>query len=215
VGIVIGVALAVATSAAGIPHRPAEQPTAASPPGTPPDYASEFLAAWARSRTISYVADTSFVRTVGGRIALKADGIEVRRPPEWLSRQGGSWRGVLGGRRVDCNNAVDGKTRCGTTDEVVDYGADVEAELQGFRSWLTGAASYAVERQGGCFDMRRIRPVQAPPLGDHARYCFDDAGLAVEIEITTATAVDHRTLGNVRLAVTDQDLQLPVASGDS
>jgi hypothetical protein len=212
VGIVIGVALAAATSAAGVPHRP---PSAPAPTVTPASRsladAEGFLAAWARSRSISYAAQSHFDRTVDGRPALSTDGLVARQPPQWVERQGGTWTALLRGQRLECDDAINGRTRCVAVESNVDYRTDVANELQAFRSWLVDApVSYQVSFGGGCFVMHRVRPVLAPPLGDDARYCFDVAGVAVLTEITTATALDRQTLSQVRSGVTAQDLQLPV-----
>jgi len=206
IGTVIGVGLAVALSAAGIPHRPATATRVATPEATGSNATKAFLAAWARSRAITYAADTRFVRTIDGRTALSAEGFEARRPPQWVERQGDSWTGLIGGHRLECNDAIDGKFRCTSGVDTVDYSADVASELRAFSSWLTEPASYDIVQQGDCFVMQRTREVLAPPLGDRAQYCFDPDGVPIDAEITTATAVDHKTLTNVRTSVTDNDL---------
>ncbi|MCU1346477.1 MAG: hypothetical protein JWL70_2743 [Acidimicrobiia bacterium] len=214
-GLVIGVGLAVAMSAAGIPHRPAVRPPPAAQASRQP-IAEQFLATWARSRAVTYAADTTFVRTINGRVALSQDGFVARRPPDWVQRQGSTWTGVLGRRRFECDDALNGRNRCTSSDAVADYNADVAREVQAFRSWLVDQSSYEVSYQpaaaGGCFLLRRLVPVLAPPLGDQARYCFDEMDVPLETEITTAGTVDHQTLINRRRVVTDDDLQVRIAS---
>jgi hypothetical protein len=213
-GLVIGVGLAVATSAAGIPHRPGVPPTPAARASSQP-IAEQFLATWTRSRAVTYAASTTFVRTINGRVALSQDGFVARRPPDWVQRQGSTWTGISDRHRFECDDAVNGRTRCTSSAAVADYGADVAREVRAFRSWLVDQSSYEVSYQpaaaGGCFLLRRLVPVLAPPLGDQARYCFDELDVPVETEITTAGTVDHQTLINRRPVVTDGDLQVRVA----
>jgi hypothetical protein len=211
IGIVVGSALAVAVNELGVPHRPSSTVATVITPVVDPAAAAEFLDTWQRSRAVSYVADSRFTRTVGEQTALSADGRVARRPPEWLVRQGGSWQGLLHGQRFDCNNALDDQMRCAIAADDVDYQAEVAGEVTAFRSWITGTEpDYEVSRDGQCFQLRRIRPVLAPPLGDESRYCFDERDIPTSTSIRTGAATDTEVLIGARTEVADEDLTPPV-----
>ncbi|HSL56423.1 MAG TPA: hypothetical protein VK866_01140 [Acidimicrobiales bacterium] len=170
--------------------------------------AASFLAAWERSRTATYLVESTFVRTTPTGASVAAASTVVQRPPDRLVAQGGSVSGWLDGRRRVCDTTPEG-VRCQELDVEGSWAAEVAAELEILTGYVSGAAPlYRVATDdAGCHRLRLARAVLAPPYGRRALWCFDAAtGAVSRLEIERREATDVVVADRIVAAVTDADL---------
>jgi hypothetical protein len=184
--------------------------------------ARAFLSEWERSRLATFVMHADFVRTLTDGSQLKSTTTTVQDPPNTRLVIGfGSASGRLNGKIVGCAGTPDGEAGCVTSVEAPDYTAEVDAEIQGLESYVTGARpTYDVVDFGAtstvsggsarCFRLDLAVAVPAPPYGNHALFCFDHATEApILIEIERSEATDRTVATEVRSQVTPDDVQVP------
>lgn len=189
--------------------------------------AEAFLAAYERSRTGTYVAELVFTRTVPGRSgSLSYTQRLVQRPPDdRLLVGGGSAEGRRGGRVLRCATAPDGSASCTEGPPAGSYEEDVAGELGTLRDLVSGDRPvYEVAELGSdCFQLALAVAMPAPPYGERATFCFDEATGAVRRrEVVRPEATDVVEATAIRREVTDADLEvgpedlgsLPAAGSD-
>jgi len=194
------------------------EPAAVTPPVSGPQSAvdphavHDFLAAWRRSKTVTYAAEQTFRREFDDGRAFASESTIVQRPPDRLVSGMGIVEGQLGGHAVRCATGGDGKPACFTGADPFDYAGELDEEIAALRSYLLGGPPlYAIAAApGGCFELTQARDYPLPPYGSFARFCFDPStGAAVRIEIHRPGSVDTTVTGTIRTEVTDADFVLP------
>lgn len=190
--------------------------------GTPPrsvrgePAARNFLDVWRRSREATYVVRSDFVRTLPDGNKLRSTTTTVQRPPDDRLVIGlGAVSGRVGGRIVRCAPASGPGGPCVIGDRAIDYGREVDNEIDGLASYVLGSRPlYQVVDFGQsgdrCFRLDLALGLPSPPYGDHALFCFDrDTGAPSLIEIRRPEAVDRTVARQIRTVVTDADVRIP------
>ena len=197
---------------------------ASTPPPSPrgEKAAAALVAAWDRKLHGTYVVDQTFTRTLPNGSELRDGSRLVQRPPDRLIVGLGATTGTVGkqrrGKIVRCGPVV-GQT-CSPTADAGPYEDDVADELATLRSYLEGPNPlYRVTEyiDRGCFSLVLALQVPAPPYGNEALFCFDEAtGRAPQ----TLTVVERPEGHNraephaIRGAVAhDDDLRVPDDKG--
>lgn len=176
--------------------------------------AAEFVEAWERSRTGTFVVRSDFHRETARGGELDSDVLLVQRPPDYLVHQFGSVEGRLDDRLVGCSPDPAGQSVCRPTGERSDtsYDETVAREVTTFEQYFFGddGPLYRVTAKGGdCFDLHLTRLLPSAPYGDEARFCFDDAsGALTLVRIERAEGTDLTEAVEVRTDVRDEDFRL-------
>lgn len=195
-GVVVGMAVAVALVATGTLRLPPHREEANAQP--------EFLDAWARSRQGTFVVTSDFRRTIADGSTLYSATELVQRPPDRLVRQFGGISGKLGGHPIVCSTDPTGNYRCFPgSDDLPPYDQQVAKELDTFRSWFAGERPLykVVKADAGCFEFFLQVPYPDPDYGQYAKLCFDGPTGALRLierhlandVVETTEAVDIRT----------------------
>lgn len=174
--------------------------------------ATQFVDAWRRSLTSTYVVvDRLDRRLVDGR-RFTTETRLAQRPPDRVSISGGRVDGWRDGRRLACAAGPGGVITCADGGPAPAYADFVRRELADLRALVVARPSaYDVRRAGGgCFALRLRARILAPPYGEDATFCFDRTTGALRSSVVRrAEATDvHRA---VRLdgRVSDADLAPP------
>lgn len=181
--------------------------------------ASEFVDAWRASRGASYVADYDFVRTLPDGRTLEQTTRTVQRPPNDRLVIGlGSVAGRVAGKIVRCATAPDGSARCTTGSDADPYDVEVDREIATLEDYVRGDRPLYrvvafVDGPGRCFRLDLALALPSPPYGDHALFCFDDAGVPTRTVVQRPEATDESRITDVRTEVTDGDLAIPTDIG--
>jgi hypothetical protein len=214
VAILVLVGAAVAAFVIGTPPRSARgQPAARA-----------FLDQWERSRLATYYVRSDFTRTLPDGNQLKSTTTTVQDPPDNRLVIGfGSASGRLGGKIVRCAGTPDGGGGCITSTDAPDYQSEVDAEVQGLASYVTGDRPvYDVVDFGAdigpsgahCFRLDLAVALPAPPYGNQALFCFDRATDAPALtEISRTEAVDLTVAREIRTDLRPEDLEVPTDRG--
>ena len=201
-GVAVGAAVVVALVATGVlPALRREQ-------GDP---RAEFLAAFERSRTGTFVVESDFERRMDSGAVLTSAQLVAQRPPDRVVRQFGGIDGIVDGRSVLCTTTPDGGFGCRAAGTPRDYQAELRQELENLRGYVTPPAPiYRVERAGpGCYELRQVIVYADPPFGSFARFCFDErTGALVGVHRRLDNATETLTATAVRTEVTADDLGL-------
>lgn len=178
--------------------------------------ATAFVTAWERRLMSTWAVEGQSERsrldgTAGElRTAFRA----AQRPPDRIVEQYGAVDARRDGRSIGCGATVEGSDVLTCTDrgEAEPYTAQVSEELIRLRALVLGdEPAYTVTGRGdGCFDLTVVKADPAPPLGDTASFCFDEAtGAMRSSEILSVGVLDRTFATAIRPTVTDADLALP------
>lgn len=186
-GIAVGSAIAVALVAGGTLRVPVERDYT--------DASADFLAAWERSRTGTFVVDSEFRRTLADGRTLFSSSQLVQRPPDRILRQFGGIDGQIGGHPVICSTDQDDNYSCITgTMDLPPADEALRTELDTFRSYFTTPdpplyqVIHAPEEH--CFELIQQIVYPDPTYGRYAKLCFDPATGAM-------TSLERRLEGDV------------------
>lgn len=175
-----------------------------------PDASNEFIAAFQRSLTGTYVVEADYTRTLPDGRALTSRTFVAQRPPDSIRRQFGSISGTVAGRVVSCSNEVGGTMHCGPSAVAPDSAQAVQQALDNLRSYFAPPALYGAVAAGpDCFKLTQLRPSSVLPYGSSARFCFDPDTGAIRVlsqHLDGATDTFEATL--VRGDVTAADFDL-------
>ena len=184
--------------------RPARPLAAADP-------VAEFLAAYERSRTATFVVEQLFTRTAPDGRALSYEVRLAQRPPDdRLLIGGGNAEGRVGGNVVRCATEPSGTAGCQQGPPAEPYAAEVAAEVARLDELVSGSNPlYAVEAgDAGCWTLTLRLDLPSPPYGTEARFCFDaGTGAPVLLEVQRPEAVDVVEAVEIRREVTAADLR--------
>jgi hypothetical protein len=164
-GVVVGTVVVVVLVAAGVVRGPA----AARPA------AADFVEAWRRSRSGTFVVDGEVTRHMASGAELRSAYRLVQAPPNRLYRQFGSTDGTVDGRGVSCTERPDGSYDCtAAPDQAPAFDAALDAEIEDLREHFAAPAVYDAYDVGeGCFELEQRRAQPLPTFGTRARLCFD------------------------------------------
>jgi hypothetical protein len=180
--------------------------------------AEAFLAAYERSRQATFAADRTFTRTFSDGRSISYDEVLVQAPPDnRLLVGGGAASGRLDGNLLRCAANPGGGTRCFEGDAAEPWDEEVAREVEDLRSLVLGPDRvYDVEAgpDDGCFTLLLAVQMLAPPYGERAVFCYDDAtGAPARVEIHRTEASDVVEAVEIRPEVTEDDLR-PAELGD-
>jgi hypothetical protein len=210
VGVGVGIGAVVVTGDGG--SDAVDQPELADPSGLPAEHrtnAVNFLNAWERFRTGTFVVDLRFERTVAGKDApLVSAGILVQQPPRRIVRAFGNESSVSGEDAQTCELGADASSLCTPAHQTDPYDVQVASELSVLSNYFSGDAPlYRVEApNASCFRLFLYRAMPLPPYGDAAQFCFDaPTGAMTLFETTSASGTDRTTAERITTTVTDAD----------
>lgn len=175
------------------------------------DPVAGFLAAYERSRTATFVVEQRFTRTAPDGAELAYDRRLAQRPPDdRILVGGGAGEGRLDGRVVRCSTSPDGTSGCIEGPPAGPYAEEVAAEVATLRSLVEGdGAAYEVRAgEPGCWSLHLRVQIEAPPYGEVAGFCFDEAtGAPTRLEVRREEAIDVIEATAIRATVTAEDLR--------
>jgi hypothetical protein len=183
--------------------------------------AQNFLDAWRRSRTATYVVDSTFVRTLpDGKDFQGGTNRIVQRPPDRLVSGLGAVEGRVGDHVVRCGTGPpgdNGANKCFQGPLSTTYDEDVDVEIQALRDIVDGdhplytVTDFGVAGRSRCFRLDRVLEFLSPPYGDQALFCFDTATGAPVVSVVERPEGTDRTLAirPIRTEPTATDFQLP------
>jgi hypothetical protein len=205
-GLVVGIAATAAVAATWGPTG-----TRPAPAHTSPDAASAYIADWRRSQLATWKVVLRWRRQVGGA-QLEDDLRIAQRPPDRLSVAPGAVEARQGDRSLACAPGDDGRLRCRDAGAAPPYDQEVAAGEAVLRDQLTGRGRlYDVGSSSPhCYDLRLRVSYPAPPYGQRARLCLDDAtGAPTLREIDRTQGRDVQQAVAVSGRVDDADLAPP------
>jgi hypothetical protein len=176
----------------------------------------DLIEAWERSRTATFVRTATFERrSPSTGSAITSEDVLAQRPPRRLHRQLGGVDGRDDRRSILCPApAPDSDPLPCTYGEPggSSYDEDVQAEVDGLRSLVTGPDPvYGVARgdTAGCFDLAQLRVEPRAPFGVEASFCFDDeTGAPIDSRVTYAGGiVEVVVVLDLRSQVSEADLE--------
>jgi hypothetical protein len=180
----------------------------------------DFLAAFERSLTGTYVVQATYTRTieclptqsqcVNGE-ALRSGALVVQRPPDHLRRETGEIEGAINGHLIACTTESNGQNHCGPTPTTESFSKSVDSQMSALRGYFTGPVPlYRVVHAGAnCFELTQVREYPSAPYGTFARMCFDPAtGALVYVRRNLEGATDVFQATHVTGQVSDADFDL-------
>ena len=214
-GVGVGIGAVAATGGDGSDGSDAIDELAA-PSGLPPAHranAVNFLTAWQRFRTGTFVVNLRFERTVTGKDEpLVSDGILVQQPPRRVVRAFGNESSVFAGDAQTCELGADASSLCTPSHQTDPYDVQVASELSTFSNYFSGETPlYRVEAPAAnCFSLHLYRAMPLPPYGDAAQFCFDSAtGAMTLFETTSSDGADRTIAQRITPTVTEADFARP------
>ena len=203
-GIALGAVVAVVVVAAGgIGNRAAARPK--------PEATTEFIAAFERSLTATFVTTADYTRVLDDGRTLESATFIAQRPPDRLQRQFGGITGTVGGHQIMCSTTVDGSFHCGPAAPAADPAQAMSTQIENLHSYFVAPALYRVVKgdQDGCFELTQVRALALAPYGTSAVMCFDaPSGAMSYLEQHLEGAVDTFKAVEIRPFATDQDFSL-------
>lgn len=169
------------------------------------DATGEFLRAWERSRTGTFVVESEWKRVKPNGETLAAANVVAQAPPNRVVRQLGSLAGEVDGKTINCYTPPEGAFACGEgvpLNRSFDDG--VREELSNLRDhfYATDPPIYRVRTDDhGCYELVQTRPFPNPTFGRLAQLCFDGA--------TGALRYSERHLENIVETITAQTIRSP------
>ena len=171
------------------------------------DPVADFVAAYERSRTATFVVEQVFTRTAPDGRSLTYERRLVQRPPDdRLLVGGGNAEGRIGGRVVRCSTSPDGAADCHQGPPAAPYDDEVAAEVDELRR-LVSQLYYLAPADPGCWTLTLVEEYPSPPYGEEATFCFDGAtGAPTRLEIVRPEATDVTEAVEIRSTVSTADL---------
>jgi hypothetical protein len=205
-GLVVGIAATAAVAATRGPTEPRPAPVHSSP-----DAAHAYIADWRRSQLATWKVLLRWRRQVGG--SQLEDNVSIaQRPPDRLSVAPGATEARHGNRSLACAPGDDGRLRCRDAGAAPPHDQEVATGEAVLKDQLTGRGRlYDVASSSPhCYDLRLRVSYPAPPFGQRARLCFDDAtGAPTLREIDRTQGRDVQEAVAVSGRVDDADLAPP------
>jgi hypothetical protein len=179
------------------------------------DAGDAFVQAWTRSRSSSFVVDSSWQRQLDDGSVLDAAERLVQAPGRRIVRQFGGITGELDGRSIDCYTTPGSGFQCApgqATPQTFDQGVATEAAdiTDAIRS--PGGPRYRVRTDDhGCFELTQTRAYPDPTFGRSAVLCFDeDTGALRSSERHFDGVVERIDAVGIRTQLQPSDFDLTV-----
>ena len=174
----------------------------------PDDPVADFLGAYERSRSSTFVVEQVFTRTAPDGRSIRYDRRLVQRPPDdRLVVGGGNAEGRLGGRVLRCSTTPQGSSECQQGPPASPYDEEVAAEVAELRRYVT-ELYFLAPGDPGCWVLVLVEEYPSPPYGEEATFCFDRAtGAPTRVEIVRPEATDVTEAVEIRRVVTAGDLE--------
>lgn len=170
--------------------------------------AAQFITAWERYRTGTFVLSGSFTRDTG-QGELTSEYVMAQRPPQRTLFQFGGLDSI-GGDPTVCTTDGDGEELCAPAAAVEPYDEAVEEEIDALRTYFFGndpPLYQVLEHEDGCFELLLRREMPLAPYGFSTRFCFDEATGGLEEMIQQREGgIDHLVIEEIRTDVGDGDL---------
>ena len=179
----------------------------------PADAATEFVAAWERSRTATFVATGTWERrSVATGSELTSEAYLAQDPPRRLQEEQGGVQGRVDDRLLLCPSGPDdAAAACALGPPTgVAYAESVDAEVEALATLVEGPDRlYDVTADGGCFTLTQQRVEPRAPYGTSATFCFDAAtGAPARREVRFERGIVERVVyDEIRAEVTSDDLR--------
>ncbi len=181
---------------------------------------ADFLAAFHRSLTGTYVVNGTYTRTIECLVTqtrcvngqtLRSGALVVQRPPDHLRRQNGQVAGAINGHVISCSLQSNGQYLCGPTPTTEAFAQTVTSQMNALKDYFTGPIPlYRVVHAGpGCFELTQVREYPSAPYGSFARMCFDaPTGAISYVKRHLEGATDVFAATHVRGVVSDTDFSI-------
>src|SRR5438067_12287601 len=158
----------------------------------------EFVAAWGRRLTGTYaVVDRIDRHLLNGR-SLVSEVRLAQRPPDRLRVGAEGVDGRVNGRLLGCVAVPGADIQWRDGGSAPPYQQDVDRQVRLLRRLVIGPRrAYDVHRVGdGCYRLELRARILAPPYGEDATFCFDEAtGAPLRSTVRRAEGTDvHRTI---------------------
>lgn len=193
-----------------------DEPAPRPGPATAEARAEAFIAAWARSRTATFVTVGVYERrsTVSGA-SIRSEDVVAQRPPTRVHRQLGGIEGRDDDRAILCpalpaGSDAEPHCRLGAPGGPT-YSESVRQEVEGLTSLLLGPDPLYRVQLGdpGCFELEQARTDPRAPFGIAATFCFDrSTGAPAGSRVRHEGGVEETVvITTIRSTVTDRDLE--------
>lgn len=177
------------------------------------DATDDFLAAWARSRTGTFVVDSEWKRVKPSGEAMVSASRLVQAPPNRVLRQIGGVVAELDGERVNCFTRPTGEYNCNDgfpLHRTFDEGVQQELSDLNDHFRKSDPGIYRVRTdEHGCFELVQTRPYPNPTFGRFGQVCFDEGSGAMRFSERHFEGVTEILRAvQIRKVVTPADLDL-------
>jgi len=179
-------------------------------PKPKPEATTEFIEAFQRSLSATFVSKADYTRVLDSGRALESATFIAQRPPDRIQRQFGGITGTVAGRQIMCSTTLDGQFHCGPAAPAADPNSALTTQTENLQSYFAPPALYRVVKgDPGCFELTQVRALPLAPYGSAATMCFDDVTGAIRyLEQHLEGAVDTFNATEIRPFATDQDFSL-------
>jgi hypothetical protein len=214
---ILPVAAVVTAACGGGSARVERLPPQTAVPATDPGARDALVALVAAGARATWRVDSAFVRTAAGR-TLRAQLVEVNRPPDHVVVGLGGATGTFRGRDLTCSSSAGGALchgggDAGRTPAVTDAAA-LAALTAPSIGWY--AARAAPDRtiaglRAWCFTLLWTDRGNAKSWGDRAELCFSRDGVPLAQRVVRGDSTDDTRASSVTRTVTDTQLDALLA----
>jgi hypothetical protein len=179
------------------------------------DAGDAFVQAWSKSRSGSFVVDSSWQRQLDDGSTLDAAELLVQAPGRRIVRQFGGITGEIDGRSIDCYTAPGSGFQCIPGQPTLQsFDEEVAAEAGDVRDAIRapGGPRYRVRTDDhGCYELTQTRAYPDPTFGRNATLCFDeDSGALRSSERHFDDVVERIRAVSIRTQIQPSDFDLTV-----
>lgn len=161
--------------------------------------------------------DSTFARTTAGR-TLRADLVEVNRPPDHVVVGLGGASGTVGGHDLTCSSSAGGAL-CNPADQAQAAPAITDAQAlaaltvpsTGWYAVQTAKDMTVAGMRARCFTLLWTDRGNVESFGDRAELCYSDDGVPLSRRVTRTGSTDETRATSVSRTVTDAELDALLA----
>jgi hypothetical protein len=177
------------------------------------DASDGFIQAWTRSRTGTFVVDSTWQRQLDDGSTLDASERLAQAPGRRIVRQFSGISGEIDGKAIDCYTMPGSTFQCAAaqpTGESFDQSVADETRNVTDAIRAPGGPRYAVRTDDhGCYSLTQTRAYPDPTFGRNAVLCFDgDTGALASSERHFDGVVERIKAVSIRTDVGDDDFDL-------
>jgi hypothetical protein len=214
---ILPVAVVVVGACGGRSARVERLPPQTAVPATDARARDALVALAAAGARAMWRVDSTFARTTAGR-TLRAQLVEVNRPPDRVVVGFGGATGTFRGRDLTCSSSAGGALCHGSGDTGHVTAATDAAALASLTAPSTGwyAARGAKDStlaglRARCFTLRWTDRGNVKTWGDRAKLCFSDDGVPLAQHVARGDSTDDTRATKVTRTVSDADLDALLA----